>query len=77
VVHALRALGGEADLVWHRETDLEAASTAWCFPVGLPTATRYAPERIARFSPAMREVARLAEVGVTRPRDLQRMADPL
>jgi phosphoribosylformylglycinamidine synthase subunit PurQ / glutaminase len=63
VVHALRALGGEADLVWHRETDLDGFDGV-VLPGGFAHGDALRTGAIARFSPAMREVARLASVGV-------------
>lgn len=62
VVHALRALGGEAELVWHRETDLSGFDAA-VLPGGFAHGDALRTGAIARFSPAMKEVARLAEVG--------------
>jgi phosphoribosylformylglycinamidine synthase subunit PurQ / glutaminase len=63
VIHALRALGGEADLVWHRETDLDGFDGV-VLPGGFAHGDALRTGAIARFSPAMREVARLASVGV-------------
>ncbi len=62
VVHALNALGGEAELVWHRETDL-AGFDGVVLPGGFAHGDALRTGAIARFSPAMREVARLASVG--------------
>ncbi len=62
VVQALRALGGEAELVWHRETDLSGFDAA-VLPGGFAHGDALRTGAIARFSPAMKEVARLAEVG--------------
>lgn len=62
VVHALRALGGEAELVWHRETDLSDFDGA-ILPGGFAHGDALRTGAIARFSPAMREVARLAADG--------------
>lgn len=62
VVHALRALGGEAELVWHRETDLSGFDGV-VLPGGFAHGDALRTGAIARFSPAMKEVARLAEAG--------------
>jgi phosphoribosylformylglycinamidine synthase len=62
VVHAIQALGGEADLVWHRDTDLSGFDGA-ILPGGFAHGDALRTGAIARFSPAMREVARLASVG--------------
>lgn len=63
VVHALKALGGEAELVWHRETDL-AGFDGIVLPGGFAHGDALRTGAIARFSPAMKEVARLASVDV-------------
>ncbi|MFZ0012615.1 MAG: phosphoribosylformylglycinamidine synthase subunit PurQ [Acidimicrobiia bacterium] len=62
VVHAIEALGGEAELVWHRDTDLSEFDGA-ILPGGFAHGDALRTGAIARFSPAMREVARLASVG--------------
>lgn len=62
VVHALEALGGEADLVWHRDTDLAGFDGA-ILPGGFAHGDALRTGAIARFSPAMKEVARLAAAG--------------
>lgn len=62
VVHALRALGGEAELVWHRDTDLSGFDGA-ILPGGFAHGDALRPGAIARFSPAMEEVARMAATG--------------
>lgn len=62
VVHALNALGGEAELVWHRETDL-AGFDGVVLPGGFAHGDALRTGAIARFSPALKEVARLASVG--------------
>jgi len=61
-VHALRALGGEAELVWHRETDLSGFDGI-VLPGGFAHGDALRTGAIARFSPAMKEVTRLAEAG--------------
>lgn len=62
VVHAVRALGGDAELVWHRDTDL-AAFDGVILPGGFAHGDALRTGAIARFSPAMREVARMASIG--------------
>jgi phosphoribosylformylglycinamidine synthase len=62
VVHALTALGGEAELVWHRDTDLSDFNGA-VLPGGFAHGDALRTGAIARFSPAMREVARMAADG--------------
>lgn len=62
VVHALEALGGEAELVWHRDTDLSDFDGV-VLPGGFAHGDALRPGAIARFSPAMREVARMAAAG--------------
>jgi phosphoribosylformylglycinamidine synthase subunit PurQ / glutaminase len=62
VVEAIGALGGEADLVWHRETDL-AGFDGVILPGGFAHGDALRTGAIARFSPAMKEVARMAGVG--------------
>lgn len=62
VVHAIRLLGGEADLVWHRERDLGAYSGV-ILPGGFAHGDYLRTGAIARFSPIMGEVARLAAEG--------------
>lgn len=59
VVHAISALGGEADLVWHRDTDLSSFDGV-ILPGGFAHGDALRTGAIARFSPAMKEVARLA-----------------
>lgn len=62
VVSALTALGGEAELVWHRDTDLSAFDGV-VLPGGFAHGDALRTGAIAQFSPAMREVARMASVG--------------
>lgn len=62
VVRALTALGGEAELVWHRDTDLSAFDGV-VLPGGFAHGDALRTGAIARFSPAMREVARMASIG--------------
>ncbi len=62
VVYALRSLGGEAELVWHRETDLTGFDGV-VLPGGFAHGDYLRTGAIARFSPVMAEVDRLAEEG--------------
>ena len=59
---ALRSLGAEAELVWHRDTDL-AGIDAVVLPGGFAHGDYLRTGAIARFSPVMGQVARLAEKG--------------
>ena len=62
VVHAIRALGGDAELVWHRDTDLSGFDGV-ILPGGFAHGDALRTGAIARLSPAMVEVARLAGEG--------------
>lgn len=62
VVHALRSLGAEAQLVWHREHDLSEFDGV-ILPGGFAHGDALRTGAIARFSPVMAEVARMAEEG--------------
>ena len=62
VVHALRSLGGEAELVWHRETDLTDFDGV-VLPGGFAHGDYLRTGAIARFSPVMDEVSRMASEG--------------
>jgi phosphoribosylformylglycinamidine synthase subunit PurQ / glutaminase len=62
VVHALRLLGGEAELVWHRDRDL-AGADAVVLPGGFAHGDALRTGAIARFSPVMTEVRRMADAG--------------
>ena len=62
VVEVVRALGGDADLVWHRETDLSDFDGV-ILPGGFAHGDALRTGAIARFSPAMTEVARMAAEG--------------
>jgi len=62
VAHALTTLGGEAELVWHRETDLSDFDGV-VLPGGFAHGDYLRTGAIARFSPVMAEVERLAEAG--------------
>jgi phosphoribosylformylglycinamidine synthase len=62
VVHALRSLGGDAELVWHRDKDLSDFDGA-VLPGGFAHGDYLRTGAIARFSPVMAEVARMAAEG--------------
>lgn len=62
VVHALGLVGADAELVWHRDTDLSGAA-AVVLPGGFAHGDYLRTGAIARFSPVMAEVARFAETG--------------
>lgn len=62
VAHALTALGGEAELVWHREPDLSDFDGV-VLPGGFAHGDYLRTGAIARFSPVMSEVRRMAEEG--------------
>ena len=62
VVHALGVLGVESELVWHRDTNLEDFSGA-VLPGGFAHGDYLRTGAIARFSPIMTELGRLAEMG--------------
>ena len=63
VIHALQSLGGEAELVWHQETDLSEFGGV-VLPGGFAHGDALRTGAIARFSPVMREVERLAGDGL-------------
>lgn len=62
VVRAIGALGGDATLVWHRETDLSDFDGV-ILPGGFAHGDALRTGAIARFSPVMGEVTRMAEAG--------------
>ena len=62
VVHALSTLGGDAELVWHREKDLSGFDGV-VLPGGFAHGDYLRTGAIARFSPVMAEVERLADEG--------------
>ncbi|HEX9761840.1 MAG TPA: phosphoribosylformylglycinamidine synthase subunit PurQ [Acidimicrobiia bacterium] len=62
VVHALETLGAVADLVWHRDTDLSEFDGV-VLPGGFAHGDALRTGAIARFSPVMAEVTRMAESG--------------
>ena len=61
-VWALRLVGADADLVWHRDTDLTGFDGV-VLPGGFAHGDYLRPGAIARFSPVMGEVTRLAAEG--------------
>jgi phosphoribosylformylglycinamidine synthase subunit PurQ / glutaminase len=63
VVHALNSLGGDAEVVWHRETDLSAFNGV-VLPGGFAHGDYLRTGAIARFSPVMVEVERMAAEGL-------------
>ncbi len=62
VQHALTSLGGEADLVWHREPDLSDFDGV-VLPGGFAHGDYLRTGAIARLSPVMAEVGRFATQG--------------
>jgi phosphoribosylformylglycinamidine synthase len=62
VAHALASLGGEVELVWHRETDLTGFDGV-VLPGGFAHGDYLRTGAIARFSPVMAEVGRMASRG--------------
>jgi len=63
VVHGLTSLGGDAELVWHRETDLSGFDGV-VLPGGFAHGDYLRTGAIARFSPVMAEVERMAREGL-------------
>lgn len=61
--HALELLGSRAELVWHRDDDLSGA-TGVVLPGGFAHGDYLRTGAIARFSPVMGEVERLAHHGI-------------
>lgn len=62
VAHALRSLGGEPELVWHRRRDLEGFDGI-LIPGGFAHGDYLRTGAIATMSPVMTEVARFAAEG--------------
>ncbi len=62
VVSAIRGLGGEAELVWHRETNLDDFDGI-ILPGGFAHGDALRTGAIARFSPVMRVVVERADAG--------------
>jgi len=63
VEYALSMVGLDAELVWHRDTDLAGADSV-ILPGGFAHGDYLRTGAIARFSPVMKEVERLATAGV-------------
>ena len=63
VQYALNLVGLDAELVWHRDTDLAGADSV-VLPGGFAHGDYLRTGAIARFSPVMAEVERLAESGI-------------
>ena len=63
VAHALTSLGGDVELVWHRETDLSDFDGV-ILPGGFAHGDYLRTGAIARFSPVMAEVERIASQGL-------------
>lgn len=61
-VHAFRSLGAEADLVWHRQANLNGFD-AVVLPGGFAHGDYLRTGAIARFSPVMEAVAGFAQAG--------------
>jgi phosphoribosylformylglycinamidine synthase I len=62
VVQAVRALGAEAELVWHHQPDLGDVDTV-VLPGGFAHGDYLRPGAIARFAPVLEAVARFAADG--------------
>lgn len=62
VVQVVRSLGGDADLVWHRETDLSDFDGV-ILPGGFAHGDALRTGAIARFSPVMAQINRMADAG--------------
>jgi phosphoribosylformylglycinamidine synthase len=62
IVHALNLAGADAELVWHTEESLEGADGV-VLPGGFAHGDYLRTGAIARFSPVMAEVERLAQKG--------------
>lgn len=62
IVHAIRLLGGDAELAWHRDRDLSGAD-AVVLPGGFAHGDALRTGAIARMSPVMDTVREMAETG--------------
>lgn len=62
VIEAMRSLGGEAEILWHGDADVNGAD-AVVIPGGFAHGDYLRPGAIARFSPVMSAVARFAREG--------------
>ncbi len=63
ITHALRLIGADVEQVWHHDTDLSGASGV-VLPGGFAHGDYLRTGAIARFSPVMSEVERLAAEGL-------------
>lgn len=63
IIHALNLRGADTEMVWHRDTDLSGADGI-VLPGGFAHGDYLRTGAIARFSPIMDEVKRLANAGV-------------
>ncbi len=63
IVHALDVVGADTEMVWHRDTDLSGANGI-VLPGGFAHGDYLRTGAIARFSPIMDEVSRLAASGI-------------
>ncbi len=63
IAHALKLVGAEPEIVWHTETDLAGAEGV-VLPGGFAHGDYVRTGAIARFSPVMAEVERLAASGM-------------
>jgi len=63
IVHAVNLAGADTEMVWHRDTDLSGASGV-VLPGGFAHGDYLRTGAIARFSPIMDEVSRLADEGL-------------
>ncbi len=62
VIEAVRLLGGDAEILWHGDSDLHGVD-AVVVPGGFAHGDYLRPGAIARFSPVMSEVVRFADGG--------------
>lgn len=62
IAHALNLAGAETEMVWHRDTDL-SGTDGIVLPGGFAHGDYLRTGAIARFSPIMEEVTRLAHAG--------------
>ena len=62
VLHAINSLGGNAELVWHRENDLSEFDGV-ILPGGFAHGDYLRTGAIARFSPVMKAVEKMAAAG--------------
>jgi len=63
IAHALNRAGTDTEMVWHRDTDLSGADGV-VLPGGFAHGDYLRTGAIARFSPIMDEVVRLADAGI-------------